>query len=148
MKPQNGFALVEIMIVIAIVGFIGFLGIQSVDNKVTQIASSDVINMLYTAKSRANSQVKPNECNEQLSGYEVTIDINDGLYTLSVICGETYPLEIKSLPENVTFDQGSASRVFFPIITGVPLSSKSIILTGYGKTNTINISTTGSISNL
>ncbi len=147
---QKGFTLIELLVVFAIIGILTGVGMASyasfANGQSVQAASADMVNTLSTAKSRAISQVKPPECaGRTLSGYEVVLTIPGPQYALQVVCGgNTYRMKAQDLPSGVTFATGSATRVFFNVSSGSSTPA-NLIITGYGKTKTITISTTGNI---
>ena len=104
--------------------------------------------MLFrSSKSRAISQVKTPECvGKTLNGYQITITPSSTLYTMSVVCGGTpYVQQTRNLPQNVTFGSTSSPSILFNVSTGTVDASRSAVISGYGKTKTINIDTTGNI---
>lgn len=146
----SGFTLIELLVVFAVIGVVsslGFASFSSFNNQQTlQSGASDVKAMLHVARTRALSQVKPQQCiNKILSGYQVAINTSSYQYSLNVVCDTTYTLETKKLPRDISFRSDSAGIVFFPILTGNPTSSSMIILQGYGKNHVIRVDTVGTI---
>lgn len=145
---RSGFTLIELLVVFAIVGILTGVGMASYasynNNQSVRNARADVLNMLSTAKSRAISQAKPSQCGTtSLTAYRVTFVSPQ--YSLVVLCGgTTHILSTQELPSGVIFDVGSASSVTFAVSRGTSTQS-TVSLSGFGKTNTINISSTGNI---
>ena len=151
-KFNQGFTLIELLVVFGVIGVIaslGFASFSSFNNQQTlQSGASDVKAMLHVARIRALSQVKPEQCaNETLSGYQVNLNTTSQQYALNVVCDTTYTLETKKLPRDITFRSDSAASIFFPVLTGNPSSSATIILQGYGKNHVIRVNTAGAIGN-
>ena len=168
---SSGFTLIELLVVITMMAVLTSLGIASYASyngaQVVQTAAADVVNMLSTAKSQAISQVKPEACGDNpLKGYQVTIDTVSQQYILSAVCepsaatdpnlspdpnaspsaSNTVTIVSKPLPPQVSFDPTSAHTMFFAISTGTVATPGTIIISGYGKTKTITVSSEGSIS--
>ena len=149
---KQGFTLIELLVVIAIMAVLTSLGIASYSTynnaQVLQTTAADVVNLLNTAKSQSISQVKPSSCaSSSLSGYKVDIDSVQQQYTLSAVCtDQTVFVTTEPLPNQVNFDSSSIPTIFFAISTGTVSSAGTIIISGYGKTKTITVSTTGNIS--
>jgi prepilin-type N-terminal cleavage/methylation domain-containing protein len=145
---RKGFTLIELLVVFTIVGILTSVGIASYasynNNQSVRNAKSDVLNMLSTAKSRAISQAKPPQCGTtSLTGYRVNFATPQ--YSLVALCGgTTYVLSTQDLPSGVTFAASSASSVTFAVSRGTS-TQNAVTLTGFGKTSTINISSTGNI---
>ena len=145
---QRGFSLIELLVVFALIAVITSLGFAAFSaynsSQVVQSSTSDVANVLNTAKARALSQVKPDVCSASvLEGYEVTIAQGAQTYTLSVVCNGRHQLLSQSLPPQVTFSSDSTQQIRFGI--GGVTSSASITIKGYGKTKTIMVNGAGRI---
>lgn len=136
---KNGFTLIEFLVVFSVLAILSTLGIVALVNysriQALNAAASDVVAMLQTAKSRAQSQVKPTSgvCSgpsaPALTGYKVVVcpnscpaDTTQYIYRLDAICGSSsQTTEQKILPNGIRFGVGSrwAEESFlFPILTG------------------------------
>lgn len=175
---QLGFTLIELIVVFSIIAVLSLIGVAAFVSygrmATLQSASSDLSSMLLTAKSRADSQVKPSsaqipQCNGQtvLDGYKVVLcptatsnvicDTKNS-YVLGVACGSSscsdslcsniipQKIEETTLPQDVTFDSGTTSTsFFFSVISGGVGGSGKIILDGFGNQKTITVDLTGGI---
>lgn len=153
----RGFTLIEFIVVLSIIAILSTLGIVAFVNysrtQVLNAAASDVVTMLKTAKSRAQSQVKPTLCiTPPLVGYKVVIP-SARIYRLEVVCGDARnvsPIEEKTLPANISFSSASLGSSFlFNILTGgvegASSGGTSIVINGYSQTKTITIYSDGRI---
>lgn len=134
LNASEGFTLIELLVVIAVIGILavgGFVSFISYTQKVTlDNATSDVVNMLNTAKSRAQAQVIPSSCSSSgpFDGYKVHICgdtvggtcLSDKTFVLYVVCGgngscsdlsnEKIPAVVnKSLPQSLSFGNGNTA---------------------------------------
>lgn len=154
---QKGFTLIEFIVVLSIIAILSTLGIVAFVNysrvQALNAAASDVTTMLQTAKSRAQSQVKPSLCvAPPLVGYKVVIPTSL-IYRLEVICGDErniFTIEEKTLPANISFSPSSLGSSFlFNILTGgvegAVSAGTSIAISGHGQTKTITIYSDGRI---
>lgn len=175
---QFGFTLIELIVVFSIIAILSLIGVAAFVSygrmATLDGASSDLSSVLLTAKSRANSQVKPPstqipQCNDQtvLDGYKVVLcpTANSNVicdkansYILGVVCGTSscsdslcsniisQKIQESVLPQDITFDSGTTSTLFFfPIISGGVGGAGKIILDGYGNQKTITVDSTGGI---
>ena len=148
---MKGFTLIELVVVFALIGVLTSIGVTSYtvynSTQTIQIATGDVLNLLSTAKSRALSQVKPPQCaGKTLSGYQITITAPGSSYAMTVQCGgNSYLIESRQLPPNITFVGGSTASIIFGVSSGTSANPAIINMTGYGKTKTISVQTTGNI---
>lgn len=147
MKNGAGFTLIELLVVFsvaAILGGIGIAGFSSYnDSQILTQTTNDVVSMLQTAKSRAQSQYKPAGCTDTLLYYKVTI--SSPTYTLTAVCGSTnLDLSSKTLPGGMTFSI-SRSVNFYPLLGGA-YSSGSIVLNKGSVSKTITVSGNGNIT--
>lgn len=146
---QKGFTLIELIVVFSTIAFLSIIGIASYrsygESQALVSSAQDFVTTIQLAKSRANSQVKPPDCQGQLlDGYNV--DISTNTYALNVVCsGNSFPLQTVTLPNNITFDQDKTTtlKVFFPVITGAVGGGGTIAITGYGKTKCITVDSLG-----
>jgi len=150
---QRGFTLIELLVVFAIMGTLTVTGVMSFfsysNSQSFQSAVSDVSHALTTIRARAISQVKPSVCGSSaIEGYEFWYPVPGTYYRISVRCSGTYHvLSRTNLPNNVTFAVGSTTNAtFFNNSTGIVPYSTTMIITGYGKSNTITVDSTGVVS--
>lgn len=157
-KNKQGFTLIEFIVVLSILAIVSTLGIVAFANysriQALNAAASDVLVMLQTAKSRAQSQVKPASCiTPPLVGYQIIIS-SASIYRLEVVCGDARnvsPIEEKTLPVNISFSSGSLGSSFlFNILTGgvegAVLGGTSFIINGYNQAKTITVYSDGRIA--
>lgn len=160
---MNGFTVIELLLVfailasistVALVGFNQFNTAQQFNN-----AALDVAAIIQKAKSRAQSQVKPQSVvacqTNPLQGYAVHIcgfpgaqcaGSGTGIYELHVVCGSTSVMqETKQLPSDITFGNGTNGIISFRILNG-SAQPGSIILTKNGNTKTIQVTSVGNIT--
>lgn len=148
---RRGFTLIELLVVFAVVGILTSVGITSYSSynstQLMKSTQSDVANMLSTAKSRSISQVKPPECEGlSLEGYQVRFTVPGTQYVLQVRCsGNTYDLQTRNLPSNVSFESGSLELVPFALSTGTVATPGSITISGFDASKRILIEGTGNI---
>ncbi len=163
---QNGFTLIEVIVVFAIIAILSVIGVASFVSysriQTIESAATEISSYLVIAKSRAISQVKPTaqiaQCDASsiLDGYRVIIcptSSSDILcnaadtYVLGVRCSNVdYRLQSGVLPKNVTYNPSPTSTsFFFPVISSGVKGSGVISLSGYGYLKTITIDTVGGI---
>lgn len=140
---SRGFTLIEFIVVLSIIAILSTLGIVAFVNysriQALNAAASDVATILQTAKSRAQSQVKPTSgvCSgpsaPALTGYKVVVcpggcpaGATEYVYKLDAVCdSSSQTIEEKKLPRGICFSGVCASvnrwpeeSFFFPILTG------------------------------
>lgn len=151
LSSQKGFTLIEMILVFALVGTLTAAGLSAFfsysRNQNYKTAVSDVVHELNFLRSRAIAQAKPSQCGTApLNGFEFWYPTDGTYYRVRVMCGGVYHNLVaqKNLPPEVTF--GTSTTTFFKVATGTVDGVKNIMLTGDGKTTTINVSTTGVVS--
>lgn len=154
---NRGFTLLELIIVFTVIAILSSAGIASFvsysRSQSLQSAASDLATTLNSAKSRANSQVKPSQCSDDqiLSGYKIVIDESSTKYSLYVVCGESLLIKTTTLPDNgkITFNlvETTPRSIFFPIIKGSVQGAGGIGLKGYNnESRCVSISSGGVIN--
>src|SRR5882672_1504998 len=105
MMKNNGFTLIEILVVFSFIGILTTLGVASYASyngtQSVHSATNDVVTLLQSAKSRSISQVIPssNSCVvNSLSGYEVDMTPGGQQYTLFAVCGGKMSISTAQLP--------------------------------------------------
>lgn len=151
-STQAGLTLIELLTTISVMAIISTFSLASFasynNSQTLQTSTADVVTLLTLAKSRAISQIVDRQCsNESLSGYQVVFTLPDQ-YALQVVCdGTIYEVgTTQTLAKNLTFKSIDAAHVMFNAGTGIVTEQDIIVITGYGNTKTITISTTGVIS--
>jgi prepilin-type N-terminal cleavage/methylation domain-containing protein len=153
LSAHKGFTLIELLVVIALMSILMLSSISVffsyTKSQSFQTAISDVVALINKAKSRSLTQVRPIECaaEKALESYQVSFTPLGSDYHFEVLCGgESFVLETKKLPSQVTFAELSASSVVFNISTGTVVVPADVILTGFGNNKTISIDGVGNIS--
>ncbi len=145
LSTSSGFTLIELIVafsiiailsVMSVAAFVNYSRIQAVNNE-----ASYLIAALNTAKARAQSQVKPEECttnltitNDTLSEYSVVIQPSN--YKLTAKCGGvSIPVTIESGADVHNFSSpitaGGSYTITFNVLSGtVSPSPTTITLTG------------------
>jgi prepilin-type N-terminal cleavage/methylation domain-containing protein len=148
----KGFTLIELLIVFSLIGVLTSLGLASYStynsSQILQSSSSTVATLLTQAHSQAISQVVPSSCGTNvLTGYEVDFTVGAQQYTLSAVCGASKPLiSTYNLPTALTFASGTTASIVFNVSSGIVSSASQVIVSGYSKSHTINVSTAGNVS--
>lgn len=160
-RRSRGFTLIELLVVFSIIAILSSVSVASFvsysRSQELKSAASDVSTLLSQAKSRAQSQVKPDVCGtSQLEGYEVRIcgltgsscsEVNS--YALYVRCGTTQEeISSQSLPDSLEFSQEdtTSTSYFFRVLhQGVSVPG-TVAITGYGQTVDVSVTSTGTIS--
>lgn len=124
-RKKNGFTIVELIIVFSIIAILSSIGVVASVNysraQSLEAATQDLKTILNQAKSYAQSQYKPPECNNNaLEKFRLELDRSDNEYTLWVVCSGLQTIVQSQLPSDVSFDlTGTTSDYFeFPILTG------------------------------
>jgi prepilin-type N-terminal cleavage/methylation domain-containing protein len=124
-KHQAGFTLIEMIVVFSIIVILSAVGIvASVSYSRAQALAAAVENIktiLNQAKSYAQSQYKPSECNNGvLEKYRVNIGKDDGTYTFWVICQGEHQISQGKLPKDVSFATSTSPSDYFefPVLRG------------------------------
>lgn len=156
---NKGFTLIELIVVFSVMAVLSVAGIASFSSysrtQVLQQAANDLVNTLNTAKVRAASQTKPSQCLSAsvLQGYSVTLNIAARTYSLNVICsGASTVLSTSVLPVNVAFNLATGTPpttttgVTYFVLTGGVNGSGNIVLSSFGLTKTVVVSSVGNIS--
>lgn len=130
---QRGFTLIELIVVLSILAILSTLGIAAFINysriQALNAAASDFETTLKTAKSRAQSQVKPASCaGQSLDGYAVAICTTGSPclrteynYELHAVCGgNRYFIEGKRIASsNISLRVDFSVNSFtFSVLTG------------------------------
>lgn len=152
---SRGFTLIELILVFAIMGILIIAVISSFNNysrvQVFQSGVSDVVDILNKAKASSQSQIKPSpQCdNKTLEGYQVIVVIGGRDFHMDAVCsGTAYVIDSRKLPNQMGFNAGSTTKVFFSVITGSVPAPAVIGIGGFSASmnKIINISTTSQIS--
>lgn len=150
---QKGFTLIELLVVMVIVAVLGTSGFAMYNNynqsQIVQTSAVGVQTMLNLARSRAQSQIKPQSpvCDGTLEGYGVEI-VNPNIYRLYVACSSSgnkiIAKQDKTLPSGLSIGS-SQPNYFFPVMTGGVSSSGCIEIDG-GLIRWVKVESTGDVS--
>jgi len=139
---QQGFTLVEILIVMAIIAFIAVIGmITSLDTLNRYIFRSDtdkVVSLLQKARSSAMNNVNEKE-------YGVVLDDPDNLILFRETLGTSYDYKVEKSKTASYSDTCPSQKVIFKRLTGNSIDCIIEIIDG-NKTTTITISSQGGIN--
>lgn len=157
---QAGVSLIELLVIIAIIAIIGTIGASSLirysEAQTYNAGVAETMTLLATAKSYAQSQVKPN-CTGRLFGYRVSLSAPRTM-TINAVCGDTYAtlthgtaMITKTLPANVSFS--SSTGIIFHALTGnvgtntgLATADMTVMITGYNREQSITVNPVGQIS--
>lgn len=142
LKPQGGFTLIELMVVLSVTAVLGTLGIAGFVTynqiQAVQSAANDLVTVLNIAKSRSQSQVKPSgvACSTNSSGvirvlkghivtvYQGGAAATKNKYKVEAICSLAADLDVcdydrtvsvialKSLPSKIEFKSPTNPKVY------------------------------------
>ena len=152
---NKGFTMIELIIAMSIISILSVIGIAAFAGrgKIAELdsAAGSVASYLQLARSRAISQVKPQDaliCSDVLRGYKVILNQSNDSYELDVICGGTAgKIAEEVLPTNLSFDSDTTSTsFFFPILTHGVEGAGVISISGYGRKKTITVDSVGGIN--
>jgi hypothetical protein len=62
------------------------------------------------------------------------------------MCGSKQVVSTNNLPSQVSFATGSTTPIVYAISSGIVAAPATISITGYGKTKTVTVSTTGDVA--
>lgn len=153
---EKGFTLIELIVVFAIISILSIIGVAAfLDYSRTQTVNDAALSfatVLQTAKSRAQSQVKPpfGVCGQVLDGYRVAV-ILPQTYRMEAVFGAgacTQPVETKTLPQGVLFS-ASGQSFLFRVLTGAVEGAGSgtrVEVTGFGKERVVTVYADGRIA--
>lgn len=148
MKKSTGFSLIELIVVTVILALLGALGFANLaDYSRTQTlktAARDLRTNLRLTQNKAMTQEIPAGC-ASLNYYQLRFSDNT-TYVIEPFCGGVAWAAVAQfkLPENITKKAGS-DPVPFKALYGTVDSPETITLTGFGKDETITITTSGVI---
>ena len=169
-KLSSGFTLIELLISFAVIGVLAAISTVSFvtynQSQALSNSAKDIQQMLTVAKSRAQSQVKPDSCQGALLGYVFRTCGSgaecktEGDYEVVGSCNDENGVQkyveslprvgepVKKLPSGVSFNQSSLGQTYeFPILTGGVINTQPIILTGPNNARkTITIDGQGNIN--
>lgn len=153
-KFQSGFTLIEMIVVFAVITILSTIAIVSFVNynksQILQVGVSELQSAFNLARSRAVSQTKPSQCDQQiLNGYKIVLNVSQNTYDMYAVCSDTFEYKIgvtSKLPKNVVFSPDPTSTsFFFPIIVSGVQTPGTIYLTAYEVTRTITVDSTGNL---
>lgn len=163
---QKGFTFIELIIVFTVTMILGSIGIASFvtysNSQQLRNTSSDIVNMLQSARSASLSQAHSGDCTSQgqnFVGYEVQLCGKSGTcvqngndYELDLVCSTLVKaIQTGKFPTGtgkVSLNVAATSRGVFSFlaVSGFTTSGQ-IVLTGYqNQQKTITITTTGVVS--
>ncbi|MCL4354300.1 prepilin-type N-terminal cleavage/methylation domain-containing protein [Patescibacteria group bacterium] len=153
-KKNFGFTLIELIISLTVIATLSIIGIAAFVNQskvsALQSGAAEFYSVLNVAKSRAMSQVKPdNLCiGRTLEGYSVVID-STTTFKLYVNCGgNEFLIKSGKLPTNITFASSpdtTSTNFFFGVLTNSVQGAGVVTVKGYGNSKVLNIDGAGNI---
>lgn len=153
--PQFGFTLIELLIVVSIISILFGIGIVAYSQfnrrQILLQAAKNLKNDLRLAQSKALTGEKDTiicgsgPTSKTLDGWSVTFTNTPPSYTLYGSCGGTqFGAKAISLSTNVSFNPPPAVIQFRPLAQAV-LGATTIILSAFGQSQTITVSSSGDI---
>jgi len=147
-KSCSGFTVVELLIILSLMALLFTLGIAQYNrfNRSQSLvkARDELISNLRLTQSKALAAEKPNSCTEPLSGHKLKF-IDNRHYKIVAVCGEEIDIKTDiALPSGVSKQAGS-NEIFFKVLSQGIESDVNLILSGFGETKTVTVSTVGEI---
>lgn len=157
---EKGFTLIELIVVFAIISVVSIIGVAAfLDYSRTQTVNDAALSfatVLQTAKSRAQSQVKPSSGTcvatpQVLDGYRVTV-ISTQTYRMEAVFGQGACIErdeTKTLPQGVSFSASGQSflfRVLSGAVDGAGSLGTTVAVTGFSKVRVVTVYSDGRIA--
>ena len=96
MKNNNGFTLIELMIVVAIIGLLGAIGYPSYQNYIQKGNRADGIDSLLTLAGRMEQYYLNNDTYAGATVGSATS--SDGLYTLAITAADGFAYTLTATP--------------------------------------------------
>jgi len=147
-KSCSGFTVVELLIILSLMALLFTLGIAQYNrfNRSQSLvkARDELISNLRLTQSKALGAEKPSSCTESLSGHKLKF-IDNRHYKIVAVCGEEIDIKTDiALPSGVSKQAGS-NEIFFKVLSQGSESDVSFVLSGFGETKTVTVSTVGEI---
>lgn len=162
----QGFSIIELLVVFAVMGILSTASIVSFNaynnTQVVSNTAKEIRQMLSNAKSKAQTQTKPQGCTGSLLGYKMRFcsnisSCNGNNYDLLAVCtnedGEEELIKVNpkeggppnTLPDNVSFDESMVlpKEMFFKVLNGGVEGNVDIILNGYDQQRVIKVDASG-----
>lgn len=170
-RSNRGFSLIELLVIFSVIAVLSsgaLAAYRSYSNaQILQSTANNFYDTLQSAKTQAQSQVKPSACanvtldNYNVSYVNVNVNVNgNGSYSLNVSCGTTTAIQTEQLPAGYTFTDSSGNQIsgtvsfnvlsggigFSPTLSSGTNSIAINIKPASGSPKTITIFTNGEIS--
>ena len=147
-KSCSGFTVVELLIILSLMALLFTLGIAQYNrfNRSQSLvkARDELISNLRLTQSKALGAEKPSSCLGALSGHKLKF-IDNRHYKIVAVCGEEIDIKTDiALPSGVSKQAGS-NEIFFKVLSQGSESDVSLVLSGFGETKTVTVSTVGEI---